>query len=51
MSGVFEKYAQNPIFGGGELGTCFDVYVSRENGRYRNYSLSKIELINLGRAE
>lgn len=31
----FIKYENNPIFGGGELGTCFDVYVTKENGRYR----------------
>ena len=35
MSDVFVKYPCNPIFGGGELGTCFDVYVSRDKGRYR----------------
>ena len=31
----FIKYENNPILGGGEMGTCFDVYVTRENGRYR----------------
>ena len=31
----FVKYEKNPILGGKELGTCFDVYVTRENGRYR----------------
>ena len=31
----FVKYENNPVLGGGELGTCFDVYVTRENGRYR----------------
>ena len=35
MSDVFVKYPCDPIFGGGELGTCFDVYVSRDKGRYR----------------
>lgn len=35
METFFQKYEQNPIFGGGELGTCFDVYVSRDKGRYR----------------
>ena len=35
MKTIFQKYEQNPIFGGGDLGTCFDVYVSRDNGRYR----------------
>ncbi len=31
----FRKYENNPVLGGPELGTCFDVYVTRENGRYR----------------
>lgn len=31
----FVKYENNPILGGGSMGTCFDVYVTRENGRYR----------------
>ena len=31
----FKKYGDGPIFGGDELGTCFDVYVWRDNGRYR----------------
>lgn len=31
----FIKYENNPVLGGGELGTCFDVYVTTENGRYR----------------
>lgn len=35
METFFTKYEQNPIFGGGTLGTCFDVYVSRDRGRYR----------------
>lgn len=30
----FVKYAGNPVLGGA-LGTCFDVYVTRENGLYR----------------
>lgn len=35
ISTKFVKYENNPILGGGEMGTCFDVYVTRENGRYR----------------
>lgn len=35
METIFQKYENNPVFGGGELGTCFDVYVSRDKGRYR----------------
>lgn len=35
MSGKFVKYENNPVLGSKELGTCFDVYVTRENGRYR----------------
>ncbi len=31
----FIKYEENPVFGGGSIGTCFDVYVSPENGLYR----------------
>lgn len=31
----FTKYENNPVLGGEKLGTCFDVYVTRENGRYR----------------
>lgn len=31
----FIKHEKNPILGGGQVGTCFDVYVTRENGRYR----------------
>ncbi len=31
----FEKYENNPVLGSKELGTCFDVYVTKENGRYR----------------
>ena len=31
----FIKYENNPVLGGSEIGTCFDAYVSRENGRYR----------------
>lgn len=31
----FEKYEGNPVLGGKEMGVCFDVYVSKENGRYR----------------
>lgn len=35
MKGNFVKYENNPVLGSKELGTCFDVYVTRENGRYR----------------
>ena len=31
----FIKHENNPVMGGPETGTCFDVYVTRENGRYR----------------
>ena len=31
----FIKHPANPVLGSKELGTCFDVYVTRENGRYR----------------
>jgi len=31
----FIKAEANPVFGGAEIGTCFDVYVAPENGRYR----------------
>lgn len=32
---IFVKYKNNPVFGNSELGTCFDVYVTKDNGRYR----------------
>ena len=35
MSSKFIKYENNPVLGSKELGTCFDVYVTRENDRYR----------------
>ena len=35
MKNGFEKYGNNPVLGDSEIGTCFDVYVTRENGRYR----------------
>lgn len=31
----FEKFSGNPVLGGEELGTCFDVYVWKDNGKYR----------------
>ncbi len=31
----FQKYPQNPIYGGPSTGTLFDVYVTKENGLYR----------------
>ena len=31
----FKKFEGNPVLGSKELGTCFDVYVTRENGLYR----------------
>ena len=35
MNHRFVKYENNPVLGGLEMGTCFDVYVTRDNGRYR----------------
>ena len=35
MSEKFVKYKNNPVLGSKELGTCFDVYVTREEKRYR----------------
>ena len=32
---IFNKYEKNPILGSKELGTCFDVYVTKENDKYR----------------
>lgn len=32
---LFEKNPDNPIFGGPELGVCFDVYVTKTDGKYR----------------
>lgn len=31
----FVKYTKNPVFGSIDTGTCFDVYVTHQNGRYR----------------
>lgn len=31
----FTKYEGNPVLGSKTLGTCFDVYVTKENGLYR----------------
>ena len=31
----FKKYHGNPVFGSGEIGTAFDVYMTYENGKYR----------------
>lgn len=31
----FKKYENNPVLGSKELGTCYDVHVTRENGIYR----------------
>lgn len=31
----FIKHENNPVFGGPQLGTCFDVYVTKESNRYR----------------
>ena len=33
MNHSFTKYGNAPLFGGEDLGTCFDVYVWRDNGR------------------
>ena len=35
MNGYFEKYTNKPVFGGKDMGTCYDVYVTRDNGRFR----------------
>ena len=35
MESNFVKHTSNPVFGGPALGTCFDVYVTRIDGRYR----------------
>lgn len=35
MKKIFKKYENNPVYGNKVLGTCFDVYVTRENGKYR----------------
>lgn len=32
---LFKKYENNPVLGSQELGTCFDVYVTEYDGRYR----------------
>ena len=31
----FIKYPNNPVLGNDEIGTCFDVYVWKDNGKYR----------------
>ena len=31
----FKKYANKPVFGSGEIGTAFDVYVTKEDNQYR----------------
>ncbi len=31
----FTKGSENPIYGGGKLGTVFDVYVTKQDGKYR----------------
>lgn len=35
--GQWHKYAGNPVLGGPEMGTCFDVFLTREGGEYRMY--------------
>lgn len=35
MVNSFLKYEKNPVLGGKELGTCFDAYVWRDNGKLR----------------
>ncbi len=35
MEKKFVKYCKNPVLGNRELGTCFDVYVTREDNLYR----------------
>ncbi|MDR3252719.1 MAG: hypothetical protein LBT35_04045, partial [Tannerella sp.] len=32
------KYENNPVLGGGDLGTVFDVAVLKEDGEYKMYS-------------
>ena len=32
---IFFKHDKNPIFGNSKLGTCFDVYVTKDENRYR----------------
>lgn len=32
---IFKKYENNPVLGNEKLGTCFDVYVTMDNGMYR----------------
>ena len=32
---TFNKHPQNPLFGNAEIGTAFDVYVTKTNGKYR----------------
>lgn len=35
--GQWRKYAGNPVLGGPEMGTCFDVFVMRQGGDYQMY--------------
>lgn len=35
--GQWRKYAGNPVLGGPEMGTCFDVFVARQGGAYQMY--------------
>ena len=35
--GQWRKYAGNPVLGGPEMGTCFDVFVTRESRGYQMY--------------
>lgn len=35
MGILFKKYAKNPVLGNEQIGTCFDIYVTKENGKYR----------------
>lgn len=32
---IFKKSSFNPVLGGERLGTCFDVYVTKDDGKYR----------------
>lgn len=32
---TFKKNENNPLFGNEEIGTAFDVYVTKTNGKYR----------------
>ena len=37
QTNAWTKYENNPVLGGGELGTIFDICVLKENGEYKMY--------------